>query len=604
MKKPQLKSRKRPTTNSNLHYRSARAVAPSSSDGKNKIVSNRCKWNIIKLVIFVSGSALVLSSLYLPFIVPHDGYSNSNAPKTLSQASHSVAAGIGSLENIIHGKKREVVDIENQSDVNSNQIVSDNHLGRGISGLPMSETPALVGASRGHIDCEVDVDRLVYWNDPQGTRDVEFKSPFIGDSGSKPKYITFEPDRGGWNNIRMNLEIIFILAAATGRTLVLPPPVPMYLLNKDKGSKHRGFGDFFPIHEEAFKRKLEVISMEEFLKREGGDDGQFPIPEDDREQLFKSSVGCDKKAKSDIACDPIFDYLETSADLIPQWNTSNCLVFDEDMFNDDEMSQENKDRVASFCSPRKDYFYVTPKSFNDHKIVHIKNSKGWRILAHYYGYMYFTNPAIYNYYKRFVRDFMHYHDEIYCAAGKIVLALQEEGNKRGFSLDKEGGGGFASLHVRRGDLQYKKVKISAEEWYENLKETFQDNEIIYIATDERNKTFFDPIKQHTDVKFLDDYWKMAKLDDLDPNYMGMIDTIVASRGRVFGGTFRSTFTGYINRMRGYHGMTMKSSYYSFLEKKNVTHEWKEHYDGISFAYEWPDGWVGIDGEKEPSKDIF
>jgi hypothetical protein len=29
----------------------------------------------------------------------------------------------------------------------------------------------------------------------------------------------------------MNLEIMFILALATGRTLVLPPPVPMYLLN-------------------------------------------------------------------------------------------------------------------------------------------------------------------------------------------------------------------------------------------------------------------------------------------------------------------------------------------------------------------------------------
>ena len=153
-------------------------------------------------------------------------------------------------------------------------------------------------------------------------------------------------------------------------------------------------------------------------------------------------------------------------------------------------------------------------------------------------------------------------------------------------------------------FKYKKVKISAEEWYDNLKETFKDNEVIYIATDERNKTFFDPIKEHTDVKFLDDYWDMAKLGDLDPNYMGMIDTIVASRGRVFGGTFRSTFTGYINRMRGYHGMSMKDSYYSFLEKKKVTHEWLETYSGTSFAFEWPDGWVGIDGDTNPSKDKF
>ncbi len=199
---------------------------------------------------------------------------------------------------------------------------------------------------------------------------------------------------------------------------------------------------------------------------------------------------------------------------------------------------------------------------------------------------------------------MHYHDEIYCAAGKIVLALQEEGTKRGFTLDTEGGGGFSSMHVRRGDLQYKKVKISAEEWYANLKDTWQENEIIYIATDERNKTFFDPIKKHNEIKFLDDYWDYANLGALDGNYMGMIDTIVASRGRTFGGTFFSTFSGYINRMRGYHGMSMKDSYYGFLEKKETTHEWLDHYDGCMFSKEWPNGWIGIDGDVDPSHDMF
>ena len=137
-----------------------------------------------------------------------------------------------------------------------------------------------------------------------------------------------------------------------------------------------------------------------------------------------------------------------------------------------------------------------------------------------------------------------------------------------------------------------------------MKDTFLENEVIYIATDERNKTFFDPIKKHNDIKFLDDYWDMAKLSDLDPNFMGMIDTIVASRGRTFGGTFRSTFTGYINRMRGYHGMTMKDSYYGYLEKKTVTHKWLDKYDGNSFAFEWPNGWIGIDGDVDPSHDKF
>ena len=45
-------------------------------------------------------------------------------------------------------------------------------------GRPANETPALDGASRAHIECDINVDSLAYWNDPQGTRDLSFKSPF------------------------------------------------------------------------------------------------------------------------------------------------------------------------------------------------------------------------------------------------------------------------------------------------------------------------------------------------------------------------------------------------------------------------------------------
>jgi hypothetical protein len=42
----------------------------------------------------------------------------------------------------------------------------------------MSETPALEGAHRAHIECEVNVDSLAYWNDPTGEKDRNFVSPF------------------------------------------------------------------------------------------------------------------------------------------------------------------------------------------------------------------------------------------------------------------------------------------------------------------------------------------------------------------------------------------------------------------------------------------
>lgn len=72
--------------------------------------------------------------------------------------------------------------------------------------------------------------------------------------------------------------------------------------------------------------------------------------------------------------------------------------------------------------------------------------------------------------KRFVRDYMHYNDSIFCAAGKIVRSIQQEAMERGFSLDEEGGGGYSSLHVRRGDLQYKEVLLSEDLWYVQIVE--------------------------------------------------------------------------------------------------------------------------------------
>jgi hypothetical protein len=114
------------------------------------------------------------------------------------------------------------------ADLKSDEEFQQKSVIRGISGRPSSQTPAVADASRGHIVCDVNVDSLAYWNDPQGERDQEFSSPFLAKGDEK--YISFTSDRGGWNNIRMSMEIIFVIAAATGRTLVLPPKKPLYRL--------------------------------------------------------------------------------------------------------------------------------------------------------------------------------------------------------------------------------------------------------------------------------------------------------------------------------------------------------------------------------------
>jgi len=83
---------------------------------------------------------------------------------------------------------------------------------------------------------------------------------------------TFEPDGGGWNNIRMAMESTIGLSIAMGRTLVMPPQKKMYLLGKNnKGQQHHfSFVDFFPIAEIVEDNQaFEVVSMKEYLEEEG-----------------------------------------------------------------------------------------------------------------------------------------------------------------------------------------------------------------------------------------------------------------------------------------------------------------------------------------------
>jgi hypothetical protein len=79
---------------------------------------------------------------------------------------------------------------------------------------------------------ENEYSELIYWRDIPS--DASFTSPYYSpksqeqshsDSNTfwKTKYLTFEMDSSGWNNMRLGLENVILMAHAMGRTLVMPP---------------------------------------------------------------------------------------------------------------------------------------------------------------------------------------------------------------------------------------------------------------------------------------------------------------------------------------------------------------------------------------------
>jgi hypothetical protein len=89
-------------------------------------------------------------------------------------------------------------------------------------------------------------------------------------NNTSKKYLTFEPDGGGFNNIRMSLETMVVLAHAMGRTLVLPPSQGHYLLRKDRDKQrtHFSFNDFYHLEQVGYEHAgMEIVTMDEFLQR-------------------------------------------------------------------------------------------------------------------------------------------------------------------------------------------------------------------------------------------------------------------------------------------------------------------------------------------------
>jgi hypothetical protein len=342
----------------------------------------------------------------------------------------------------------------------------------------------------------------------------------------------------------MSMEIVFVLAKVTGRTLILPPDQPMYLLRNDASNRRRGLAGFFDMGGDSFKKRVKFVTMEEFLRKEATPRGQFPLPPNEYDELLKLAMeGCDKR---EVSCGKIHDYL-VKVGVTPNITATHhqCLVIDDGMYQTGV--PDNPDSAKVFCSSgNREMVYLT-KELNQPQLLYIQAAKPpTRMLAHFYGYIHFTDPSYDNYFRRYVRDLLHYRHEIFCAAGKIVQTLQSLGREHGFSTDSEGIGGYSSLHIRRGDFQYKKMKLTPDEWYNNTKDVLQKNEILYISTDEKDKSFFEPFRKagHT-LFFLENF--DPHVEGLDPNHMGMVETVVASQGRIFIGTYRSTFSGYINR---------------------------------------------------------
>jgi hypothetical protein len=305
------------------------------------------------------------------------------------------------------------------------------------------------------------VEYVTFWKDPF-VSDVNFVSPFAS-VGPSEKYISFEPDVGGWNNIRMQMETVLVMAIATGRTLVLPPDQPLYLLNKGKGHEnHHSFADFFPFEE--IRKRLPVISMKEFLEKEAitghlykqilvdgyeedkGPATGRPAKGQETRPLYPPGNKVDFDGTNNADSTNWREYLR-AVGVCPKWKGNKEYFVIPPGPGIDVLKLSNAAEYIERRNLASDLTIKKPRSpviydeyWQNQKLIHIisKPGTGYRLLQHFYSFIHFDDEKMGNLYKRFVRDYVHYIDVIFCKAAIIVQSLMKESN-----------GSYTAFHVRR-----------------------------------------------------------------------------------------------------------------------------------------------------------
>ena len=414
-----------------------------------------------------------------------------------------------------------------------------------------------------------------YWDEDADC----FPSPLRNFSGSSQpiedrKYVVFQPDLGGWNNIRMALEVVIVFAYVTGRILVLPPNAILYLLhfNKNWGKNKSNVKDYIDFNRLMNpEHGLEVITMEEFLKTVAMK-GLLSKP------LPNKDINLNKQ--------PLWDYLE-SACYVRQWSPGKTFIgFNLSLSQNNQatfgiVSNTNSTHYNQFAIGRELQLYN--ESFHQNRAIYFPGHDKNRLLTHYYSLLYFADLKIENRVKRFVRDRLRYLDEIYCTASIIIEELIRLSGQNPENLDIPQ---YVSYHIRRGDFQQKHTRLEANDILRRSKHLIPNGKqrILYIATDEMNQTFFKPFEnEFLKIYYLVNFTNIINFTTINPNHIGMIEQIVCSSADIFIGTPLSTFTSYITRIRGY----MNSSYVTYPLVRNNLYN-KTYYFMQKFMYQLND----------------
>ena len=318
----------------------------------------------------------------------------------------------------------------------------------------------------GHLTCEKYgatnqsvVDDLVYWYDIPS--DQNYLNPYqeINMNSGVEKFLLFEQDSAGFNNRRMSLETILIMGLSMGRTIVLPPEQPIYLFQ----GRHRfSFEDFFHLKEAHLEHLgVNIITMEEFLGRVLKEEGLLIKDSTSGLPSYPPNNRTDWNHVRPKELTELHDWFGKNTYAVTGWDTNSCFsvwpkdaIMDEPAMNRiEDMMKIRPQKLSHGKSPnspvpvnasisdrleeqraRRNKLCLYNTTMQEQQFVyfnHAYDKSGNRFLSPFYTFHFYEDWYQALWMRRFVRDHLRYHDELMCAAARVLNAVRARVRKRG-----------------------------------------------------------------------------------------------------------------------------------------------------------------------------
>jgi hypothetical protein len=180
----------------------------------------------------------------------------------------------------------------------------------------------------------------------------------------------------------------------------------------------------------------------------------------------------------------------------------------------------------------------------DAHVLHIPTTSQGESLLHapFYSFFFFHDYHQDLLMKRMIRDHIRYNDIIVCAAARILDWLRAHSDE----------GVYDAIHIRGPSFEdlHSDVNTNPEWIMHDIAKHIPKGATLYIATDHADPSWFDPLREQYHLYFASDF--RGVFDSLMPWYLEMVEQLICARSRTFVGTYYSTFSAYINRLRGYY----------------------------------------------------